>query len=65
MDPKATKNAEQDAFWDSMRRSAELVHGLPAWTQAGIVLSRNFEGSRERAHNAQAPAESSSDSASR
>lgn len=46
---RTAKNAESQAFWDSLRRSAELVSGLPAWTQAGIVLSENFEGSAARA----------------
>jgi hypothetical protein len=33
-----------DEFWAAIRRSADLVRGLPAWTQAGIVLSDNFDG---------------------
>jgi hypothetical protein len=43
MDP-AAKNPESEAFWEGVRRSAERTRGLPTWTQAGIVLSENFEG---------------------
>jgi hypothetical protein len=36
------------AFWESLQRSVELVRGSPAWTQAGIVLSENFDGPAAR-----------------
>ena len=33
-----------DAFWAALRKSADRVKGLPAWTGAGINISDNFEG---------------------
>ncbi len=35
---------EREAWWAAVKRSTELVRGMPAWTQAGIVLSENFTG---------------------
>lgn len=40
--------ADHADFWATIRRSTDLVRGLPAWTSAGIVLSCNFEGGRHR-----------------
>jgi hypothetical protein len=31
-------------FWERIFASADLVRAAPAWTQAGIVLSNNFDG---------------------
>jgi hypothetical protein len=49
--------ADDETFWAAVRKSATLVRGLPAWTQAGIVLSSNFLGGQA----AQAPRKDSGD----
>lgn len=33
-----------EQFWAAIRKSAELVRGVPVWTQAGLVVSDNFNG---------------------
>ena len=43
----AEPNGEPD-FWEAARRSAERVKDMPEWTQAGIVLSDNFEGGKRK-----------------
>ncbi len=40
----ATDEMSERAFWAAIQKSADLVRGAPAWTQAGLVLSENFEG---------------------
>jgi hypothetical protein len=43
-----TRRQVSDAeFWAGLRKSAALVEDLPVWTQAGLVLSGNFEGGRD------------------
>ncbi len=44
MDSKPNETAESRAFWDAIKKSADLVRSSPPWTQAGIVLSNNFTG---------------------
>jgi hypothetical protein len=33
-------------FWAAIRKSAALVRDQPVYTQAGLVLSDNFDGPR-------------------
>jgi hypothetical protein len=51
----ADQDADSQAFWSAIRRSAALVQGAPVWTQAGIVLSQNFEGGCSEAGRDEAP----------
>lgn len=36
--------SEREDFWAAVERSASLVKGAPKWTQAGLVLSGNYNG---------------------
>jgi hypothetical protein len=44
MSKKGMQTADDRAFWSAIQKSADLVRGAPAWTQAGIVVSDNFNG---------------------
>ncbi len=39
-----SEERDRKAFWAAIKKSADLVRGMPAWTQGGIVLSHNFTG---------------------